>query len=414
MKSMKEIKISDLLQRMLDYGDRFSKEPPVSEFEKQGRLLALYGVICKAAEETCRFEKESRTTLLSFERLDYDRLITRIEAYQGAVRVILIAVPLFRVRNYLKYPQITIDDLLLVREKFMKMEKLPNCDNGMAKRTDIDITSLAYNIYDIIFLGLGTIATTLRQMRDDKLMLSASHELRVKRWNLMMKRYQDSEWEKDKRLFLDKFKAYTTQFGYEKETLEMFLNQLDHEATVYLANGMLASLNLHYLHQDDHLSYIFDHRHELKQEHINRHLCFICCRKLVEQEIELFDLRQPAAGADADLFTCRAAKELVELLIPLIKVRVDFDYSYQFAAWVKAMMDLNLIYSNKDEKNKRNGTLIVNYVFKTFTERIDKSTLFSYINKEKEFEKIKEQYELIMNICDSASGERIDFLKKAL
>ena len=128
----------------------------------------------------------------------------------------------------------------------------------------------------------------------------------------------------------------------------------------------------------------------------------------------LFDLRQPAPGADADLFTCRAAKELVELLNPAITDRVDFDYSYQFAAWVKAMMDLNLIYSNKDENNKRNGTLIVNYVFKAFRERIDKSTLFSYINKEKEFEKIKEQYELIMNICDSASGERIDFLKKAL
>lgn len=216
-----------------------------------------------------------------------------------------------------------------------------------------------------------------------------------------------TEYEKQGRLL--------SMFGVVCTTaLEMFLKQLDRDATDLLSIEMLVTLNRLYLNGEDHLSYIFDHRHELKQEHITRHLCFISCRKLVEQEIELFDLRQPAPGADADLFTCRAAKELVELLIPLIKVRVDFDYSYQYAALVKAMMDLNLIYSNKDEKNKRNGTLIVNYVFKTFTERIDKSTLFNYINKEKEFEKIKDQYDLIMSICYSASGERIDFLKKAL
>lgn len=216
-----------------------------------------------------------------------------------------------------------------------------------------------------------------------------------------------TEYEKQGRLL--------SMFGVVCTTaLEMFLKQLDRDATDLLSIEMLVTLNRLYLNGEDHLSYIFDHRHELKQEHITRHLCFISCRKLVEQEIELFDLRQPAPGADADLFTCRAAKELVELLNPAITDRVDFDYSYQFAAWVKAMMDLNLIYSNKDENNKRNGTLIVNYVFKAFRERIDKSTLFSYINKEKEFEKIKDQYDLIMSICYSASGERIDFLKKAL
>ena len=414
-KNIENERIKALLDRVLDYGERITKEQPFTEYEKQGRLLSMFGVVCTTALEMYRMEMESKKTLLlPILPFDYDRLITRLEELQNSLRKILDRVPLFKERDYLAYPQLTIDDIEEFKEKFMAFERLPQCDNGRVKKTNINIVEFAYHMYDTFFMGLTTIAHSLQKMRDDEQMLGNNHDLLSKRWNLMMKRYLENEWLTDKQVFQNKLDEYINQFGKDKTTLEMFLKQLDRDATDLLSIEMLVTLNRLYLNGEDHLSYIFDHRHELKQEHITRHLCFICCRKLVEQEIELFDLRQPAAGADANLFTCRAAKELVELLIPAITDRVDFDYSYQFAAWVKAMMDLNLIYSNKDENNKRNGTLIVNYVFKAFRERIDKSTLFSYINKEKEFEKIKEQYELIMNICDSASGERIDFLKKAL
>ena len=414
-KNIENERIKALLDRVLDYGERITKEQPFTEYEKQGRLLSMFGVVCTTALEMYRMEMESKKTLLlPILPFDYDRLITRLEELQNSLRKILDRVPLFKERDYLAYPQLTIDDIEEFKEKFMAFERLPQCDNGRVKKTNINIVEFAYHMYDTFFMGLTTIAHSLQKMRDDEQMLGNNHDLLSKRWNLMMKRYLENEWLTDKQVFQKKLDEYINQFGKDKTTLEMFLKQLDRDATDLLSIEMLVTLNRLYLNGEDHLSYIFDHRHELKQEHITRHLCFICCRKLVEQEIELFDLRQPAAGADADLFTCRAAKELVELLNPAITDRVDFDYSYQFAAWVKAMMDLNLIYSNKDENNKRNGTLIVNYVFKAFRERIDKSTLFSYINKEKEFEKIKEQYELIMNICDSASGERIDFLKKAL
>ena len=403
-----------LLERVLEYGERITKERPFTEYEKQGRLLSMFGVVCTTALEMYRMEMESKKTLLSPISCDYVRMIARLEELKGSLRKILGEVPLFAKRDLLKYPELTINDIEDFKERFLAFERLPQCDKSGARKTIINIVEFAYNMYDTLFMGLTTIAQSLQKMRDDEQMLGDHHELLSKRWNLMMKRYLENEWLTDKQVFQKKLDEYINQFGKDKTTLEMFLKQLDRDATDLLSIEMLVTLNRLYLNGEDHLSYIFDHRHELKQEHINRHLCFISCRKLVEQEIELFDLRQPAPGADADLFTCRAAKELVELLIPAITDRVDFDYSYQYAAWVKAMMDLNLIYSNKDEKNKRNGTLIVNYVFKTFTERIDKSTLFSYINKEKEFEKIKDQYDLIMNICYSASSERIDFLKKAL
>ena len=414
-KNIENERIKALLDRVLDYGERITKEQPFTEYEKQGRLLSMFGVVCTTALEMYRMEMESKKTLLlPILPFDYDRLITRLEELQNSLRKILDRVPLFKERDYLAYPQLTIDDIEEFKEKFMAFERLPQCDNGRVKKTNINIVEFAYHMYDTFFMGLTTIAHSLQKMRDDEQMLGNNHDLLSKRWNLMMKRYLENEWLTDKQVFQKRLDEYINQFGKDKTTLEMFLKQLDRDATDLLSIEMLVTLNRLYLNGEDHLSYIFDHRHELKQEHITRHLCFICCRKLVEQEIELFALRQPAAGADANLFTCRAAKELVELLIPAITDRVDFDYSYQFAAWVKAMMDLNLIYSNKDENNKRNGTLIVNYVFKAFRERIDKSTLFSYINKEKEFEKIKDQYDLIMNLCDSASGERIDFLKKAL
>jgi hypothetical protein len=83
-----------------------------------------------------------------------------------------------------------------------------------------------------------------------------------------------------------------------------------------------------------------------------------------EQEMELSVLRQPAVGAYADLFTSRAAQEMAELLAPTIAKYVDFEHGYQYGAWVKAMIDLKLIRTDKSNginmnqvKPKSHGTL---------------------------------------------------------
>lgn len=402
-------KITDLIERVLLYGEMASTTRPYTQYEKIGRVFVMYGVTSQTAKGMDYLAKESKTTLLCLQKFHFKQDISRMKAVQLTWKDHLSSVPFYQARDYKRFPIVTIEKFPDVREEYLPLELLEQCIFGTPKELKIDLVRLGYEIHDITLTGLATIIKSLEVMWDDEQKLSSDPNLRTKRWNLMMKRYQENEWLTDKQVFQKKLDEYIHQFGNDKTTLEMFLKQLDRDATDLLSIEMLVTLNRLYLNGEDHLSYIFEHRHELKQEHITRHLCFISCRKLVEQEIELYDLRQPAAGADADLFTCRAAKELVELLIPVITDRVDFDYSYQYAAWVKAMVDLKLIYPPKN-----NRMLITNYVNKKFKEKLDKSTLFRYFNKDEGVEKFKKQYELIMQIYDHTQDKRLDFLKKAL
>ena len=110
------------------------------------------------------------------------------------------------------------------------------------------------------------------------------------------------------------------------------------------------------------------------------------------EQSEIDELKRPAVGAYANLFTSRAAQELTELLVPVIKERVVFHFSYQYAAWVKVLMDLKMI-----RCDKQNGTLILNLVRKMFGENLSKSTLSRCLNNDIDFDKIKVQYDLIMS-----------------
>ena len=145
--------------------------------------------------------------------------------------------------------------------------------------------------------------------------------------------------------------------------------------------------------------YVFDNRDKLTQEQINSHLRFVLIHQLLEQEIALCDLRLPAVGAYADLFTCRAAQELSTLLAPVIARHVDFRHNYHYAAWAMAMKDVGLIYADR-----RNGTAIVRFINEAFREQVDKASLFRYLNRDDDFEKIKDQYEVIRSIINQALG----------
>jgi hypothetical protein len=352
--------INDLLQRVLDYGERMINEPPYSLYEMEGRLMSLFGTVCVAAGEMHDLEKKARRTLLAPKGFDFQRDIAKFKGLRETLKGILDSVPLFRDRDYQKYPPLTIDDITSVREEFIHLEQLPHCDRGRAKSVHFDATTLAYKMYDFIFMGLKGIALLMQNMFDDHLMLHTNPEMRAKRWQRMVDDYLENH---------------------------------DETGTCPLSD------------------YIFDNQDKLTLEQINGHLKTIHHRQLLEQEKELHDLRQPAVGAYADLFTCRAAQEMTELLAPIIAKYVDFEYGYQYGAWVKAMMDLRLI-----RTDKRNGTAIIRFVNKTFGKQIDKTTLFRCLSKEDDFEKIRDLYEAILSVISQEMGRepRFCILQKAL
>lgn len=268
------------------------------------------------------------------------------------------------------------------------------------KKTNFDATVLAYKMFDMVFLGMKGIPILLQSLYDDQQMLQANSEMRVQRWKRMMNDYREKEWKEDKRLLQKRLDNHIRLHGRDKASLTDFMNQIDNEATNQLIGGMVVTLNHLFLNHQDHVTYIFDNRDKLTKEQITCHLKFVHIHQLLEQEIELCDLRQPALGAYADLFTSRAAQELAGLLAPTIARNVDFRHHYHYAAFAMAMRDAGLTYADK-----RNGTPLAKFVNETFREQIDKTTLFRYMNKDDGLEKIKDRYTLILSIIRQALGQ---------
>ncbi|MBR4730044.1 MAG: hypothetical protein IK075_07265 [Prevotella sp.] len=384
--------INDLLRHVMESGDRMTKESPVASYEMIGRLFIVFGVVCKTAGELYELEKESRRTFLDLMGIDYERYVGLFEAQRVALKRVLGRVPLFRDRDYQKYPQVAVEDVLSVKEEFLPLEQLPFCGNRKAQECNFDATRFAYMMHDMIFLGLEGIVKFTQGMHEHQQMLSVQPEMRAKRWQRMIDDYREHEWEGDKQLFLKRRDDHVSQYGCDKTSLTELMKQIDNEATNQLFGGMVATLNYHYLHHNDHVTYVFENRGQLTREHIIQHLKFIHIHKLLEQEIALCDLRQPAVGAYADLFTSRAAQELAMLLAPVIAKHVDFRHNYHYAAWAMAMRDMGLL-----KANKRNGTTLVEFINKTFHEQIDKSTLLRYMNKD-DCEIIRDLYETILSV----------------
>ena len=406
-----EFCIDDLLRHAMESGERITKESPVASYEMIGRLFIVFGVVCKTAGELYELEKESRRTLLDLLGGDYERHITNVESQRCALKRMLGRVPLFRERDYQKYPQVEVDDILSVKEEFLPLEQLPFCGNRKAEELNFDATKLAYKMHDMIFLGLEGIIKILQGMYDHQRLLPVKPEMRAKRWQRMMEDYCENQWKDDKRLFEMRREEHIRQYGCDKDSLMELMKQIDNEGTNQLFGGMVATLNWHYLNQDDHVTFIFENRDRLTWEQLTQHLKFIQVHKMQEQEIELYDLRQPAVGACADLFTNRAAQEMVETLAPVIARQVDFRYGYQYGAWVKAMVDLNLI-----RAGKRNGSAITQVVNRTFGEQIDKTTLFRCLGNDNDFEKIRDLYMSILSVVHQETNRdpRLYSLKRAL
>ena len=419
--------VEGTLVRLLDYCDRMEREEPLTEAEMIGRLFTIYGTVEKAAEGLARMVEEVRKTLLCHTQLDYERWIAKIEARRRLLKKTLGYVTVFAERNKLDYPLLEEDDISVAKEKLKSMENLPR--NNRAKRTMVDVAEAGYYMHDLIFIYLGRILNSLQYLYDDHRMLNESDEKRCQRYHQMLIDYLEHEGVMDQSHFLKELDDFIRQNGDDKEALNAFQKQLEHEALNHPKHGNVAIINHHFLNQNSHVSYIFHSRHELTQDEINRHLYFVCCWNHVNKKIELCILKEPAVGAYANLFTSRAAQELTKLLTPTISMKVDFEHDYLYAACAEAMKDTGLIY-----KKKRNGTQVTNFVNETFGEQIENSTLARYLKPEKgdEFKKIEGQYNLILSIINQALGrepmgennyfenesdeffERLETLRKAL
>ena len=313
------VDISGMLNRVQDYANRMATEEPYAMFEMQGRLMGIYGVICKTAAEVYEMERVSRRTLLDPKSINIKRKISQLKGLLETLKGILNDVPLFKYRDYDSYQKITtFDEILRVKEQFEQLEQLPHSKKGMVKDVNFNATEFAYKMYDIIFLGLEGMILLFQRMLDDQKMLEANPELRLQRLQVMADDLRPSDLSAD---------TPTSNFLSDQELSD----------------------------------YIFDNRNNLSREQVNAYIRQYISKKQQELQTSLADLRQPAHGIYADLFTSRAAHELAKCLVPTIARNVDFRHKYHYVAWAMAMRDLGLI-----RTDRRNGLPLMHFINKHF------------------------------------------------
>ena len=361
--------IVPLLQRTIDAGHRCIIENSCAANESLGKMMAFYGATCTTAYAMNQVEREMRSTILNLYPLDYSSFSMQVKGLLSMWDQVMFDSPLLKHRDYHKYPPVEMDEIQSVREKYNWIERLVKGD--LVSDLFFDARDFMYKMCDIIRLGLNTIFEKLRNLARDVKMLEENSEMRVQRWLCMERRFMEKYWERDREQFLRKLDQFVKEHGNSKQTLENFLMYVDMKA-MERQPALLGQLNERYLKDDNYMMFVFSNRDKLTNEDIVRHMSFRNCRKLLVKQIECFDLQQPVPGAYGDLFTCKAAQELTELLVPTVATYVDFKHGYQYAAWAMAMMDLKLIHVDK-----RNTVQIMQFVNKHFGEQIETATTLS-------------------------------------
>mgnify|MGYP007032365736 FL=1 len=107
---IQNVDITGMLNRVQDYANRMATEEPYAMFEMQGRLMGIYGVICKTAAEVYEMERVSRRTLLDPRSFNIQRKISQLRGLLETMKGILNDVPLFQNRDYDSYQKITTFD----------------------------------------------------------------------------------------------------------------------------------------------------------------------------------------------------------------------------------------------------------------------------------------------------------------
>lgn len=413
----KEIQILPLIQHALEVGNRCVKEVSYSEHERIGKQMMMYGATCTAAYELDAVEAGMKRTLLNPIPGDLNALASEAKALLQIWKDKMGEVSIYRNRDYQKYPKIEEDEIRNVRKKYEWVEMITP---GKALPTNFDSLDYAYKMYDIIEMALNTIWKKLRSIIDDLKLMVENIQLRLQRWFGMIRAYTEEHWPSEKLRFLKRLERYLRENGDTKQSLQTFLEEFEMEYTDADRLGEVAILNEQIKNEKEPLAYLLSQRDKLSQAQLKSHMKFVVCLKLLRQRIELYDLRQSATGAYKDLFTCRAAQELVTTLVPTISTYVDFRHGYQYAAFGMAMMDLGLT-----DAEKRNGVQLMNFVNEAFKEDIEQASTLTRLTGKllgsrfgeldettikktgfttDEYEKLKDYYWLTFSIINKVLG----------
>ena len=389
--------------------------------ERVSLMLAMTAAVKHVSSNMRNVAAYLRKNLLDEFRIDYILYARKMEDLLKIWGEELKGAPIFHNLDTQKRP-ITNPNEIVFKEDTdydMTIKKYDDEDFDF-QETRVGLLKNAPVMCEAIEDGLEQISRILRGIAADYQNLKDDIKKQDKCLEELEDYYEDAMWKDDQKRLLSEVKEFIVlcNNSKSKETFELFLERMDRQATDPHDLKTLAELNEWYLVGQRPAGFIVENRDKLSFEDIASHFCFVRCRRLIVQQIESFDLLQPADEEYKDLFIDKASQELAFLLSTTIGLYVDFRHNYQFAALQMAMQDLGLIYNDKN-----NGIQMKDYVntcYLTKDEYIkDQTTLTQWTGKLlgsmfgtmdenhlqgnytlKDFEKMKDYYWLCLSIIN--------------
>ena len=334
--------------------------PHITCTERAALLLAMTAAVRQIAANMHTVAALLRKNLLDPFRIDYTDFARKIENLHKIWQEELKGAPIFHNLDNQSRPITDPTEIALKEDTDYDLTiRTSEDDNFDFLETRIGLMDNAPLMCEIIEEGLEQIGKTLRLIEDDYLKLKEDCDNQDKRLKELEKQYEELMWKDDKNRLKSRAKEYVVLCNNrnDKETFEMFLENLEREATDPHDFKMTAKLNEWFLSGERPAGYIVENRDKLTIEDLARHFCFVRHYHIVRQHIESFDLLKPADEGYENLFVNRASQELAFLLTSTIGKYVDFNHNYQYAALQMAMQDLGLVYNDS-----RNGLQMRDYI----------------------------------------------------
>lgn len=410
------------LNHVLDMGKRIiDLYPHITCTERAALLLAMTAAVRQTAANMRTVAALLRKNLLDRFRIDYTEYAREVENLHKIWKEELKGGPIVHNLDTQNLPITNPNDIALKEDTDYDLTiRTSDEDDFDFFETRVGLMENVPLMCDAIEKGLEEIGKTLREIVDDYLKLKADSDKQDNRLKELEGLYEESMWENDKNRLKSRVREYVVLCNNrnDKKTFEMFLENLEREATDPHDFKMTAELNEWFLAGERPSFFIVENRERLTIEDLARHFCFVRQRHLVCRHIESFDLRLPADAGYKELFVNQASQELAFLLATTIGHYVDFRHNYQYAALQMAMQDLGLVY-----RDKNNGIQMKDYVNKAYLKEDDYiqdqktltgwtgkllGSMFGIMDEEhlqgnyglKDFEKMKDYYWLCLSIIN--------------
>lgn len=411
------------LNHVLDMGKKIiDLYPHITCTERAALLLAMTVAVRQVSANMRTVAALLRQNLLDPFGIDYTDYARSIENLQKIWEEELKGAPIFHNLDNQSHPLHNPYDIALKEDTDYDFTILSSDEDNKFNyfETRVGLMDNAPLMSEAIEKGLEQIGKTLREIVDDYKLLKRDAPKQDERLEELEGQYEDAMWEGDKKRLVGEVKEFVVQCNNskDKDTFELFLARLERRATDPHDNKVLADLNEWYLEGERSSAFVVENRDKLDFEDLANHFCFVRCRKLIVEQIESFDLLQPADEEYKDLFINRAAQEIAFLLAPTIAYYVDFKHNYQYAALQMAMQDLGLVYNDRG-----NGIQMKDFVNKAFLHEDeyikDQTTITQWTGKllgsmfgtmdethlvgnysRTDFEKLKDYYWLCLSIIN--------------